>query len=90
MFAKIIWDILSPVYLPEKSVDDWKEIAIDYEKKCNFPHCLGSIDGKHIRSTKPPNSGSAFFNYKKYYSFVLMAICDAHYRFTWFDAGDYG
>ncbi|XP_043467573.1 protein ALP1-like isoform X1 [Leptopilina heterotoma] len=85
-----IWDILSPVYLPEKSVDDWKEIAIDYEKKCNFPHCLGSIDGKHIRITKPPNSGSAFFNYKKYYSFVLMAICDAHYRFTWIDVGDYG
>lgn len=28
--------------------DDWKIIASDFEKKWNFPHCLGALDGKHI------------------------------------------
>ncbi|XP_043469400.1 protein ALP1-like isoform X2 [Leptopilina heterotoma] len=85
-----VWEILSPIYLPEKSVDDWINISNEFERKWNFPNCLGAIDGKHIRIKKPPGSGSLFFNYKKYYSFVLMALCDADYRFTWIDVGDYG
>ena len=28
----------------------------------------------------PPNSGAAFYNYKSYYSFVLLAIVDARYK----------
>lgn len=85
-----VWNVLSPIYLPEKRVEDWIAIAEQYESRWNFPNCLGALDGKHIRNSKPPRSGSAFFNYKKYYSFVLMAICDPEYRFTWADIGDYG
>lgn len=28
--------------------DTWKQIAENYELKCNFPHCIGAVDGKHV------------------------------------------
>jgi len=48
-----IWDKLLPTYLPEPTVDMWKSKSKDFYKNCNFPNCLGSIDGKR---NQPQNS----------------------------------
>jgi len=45
----IIWNMLCPVVLPSSlTEEDWLDIAADFENQCNFPHCIGAIDGKHI------------------------------------------
>ena len=73
------------------SNEEWKEIARDFEAQWNFPHCIGAIDGKHIMMIQAPaRSGSTYFNYKKTFSIVLMAICDGNYSFTMADIGDAG
>lgn len=72
------------------TTEKWQKIANGYLSKTNFPHCLGAVDGKHIRLRKPDNSGSMYFNYKDYFSIVLLAVVDADYRFIYVNVGSYG
>jgi len=50
---------------------------------------VGGVDGKHIGMQCPPNTGSDYFNFKNYFSVVLVAVADANYYFTATD-GSYG
>lgn len=53
----------------------------------NFPNC---IDVKHVNIRALWNSGSLYFNYKMYFSSVLLAVVDAKYKFIIVDIGAYG
>lgn len=88
--CRIIWDVLQPHYLAQPTQEMWRHIADEFLEKWQFPNCIGALDGKHIRIQCPPNSGSQFSNYKKYFSLVLMAACDANYKFTIVDVGQFG
>ena len=58
--------------------------------KCNFPNCLGAVDGKHVATVPPPGDGSYFFNYKGYNSQVFIGIADSSYEFIYFSFGTNG
>ena len=85
------WKVLHIDYVQFPSTtQDWIGISKQFWRKWNFPNCLGAIDGKHILIQAPSNSGSLFYNYKGTYSIVLLAVCDANYRFIAFDIGEAG
>ncbi|XP_066952525.1 uncharacterized protein [Macrobrachium rosenbergii] len=68
----------------------WQEVAQGFEEWWNFPHVTGGIDGKHISLRNPPRGGTHYFNYKKFYSMVLLAIADASYKFLYVNVGAIG
>nr|CAI5841605.1 unnamed protein product [Callosobruchus analis] len=85
-----VWKIMKNECMPDPTEEKWREIAINFEKYANFPNCIGAVDGKHIRIVKPINSGSLCYNYKSFFSIVLLAVCDANFCFTYIDVGAFG
>ncbi|XP_070380725.1 uncharacterized protein [Dermacentor albipictus] len=85
-----IWDCLSPVVLAQPRKDEWEAIRKNFDSKWNFPNAVGCIDGKHFAITCPDGSGSEFYNYKGFYSLIMLALADANYRFILVDIGAQG
>lgn len=88
--CRALWVGLKDDFLKFPLGDQWEVIREGFWSEWNYPNCVGAIDGKHVRVRAPANSGSSFFNYKGFFSFILMAACDAKYRFTFVDVGAYG
>ncbi|KAI8440772.1 hypothetical protein MSG28_009100 [Choristoneura fumiferana] len=86
---KVLKQKLMPIAMPPSTKNDFKRIEKDFWEKWNMPNCISSIDGKHVRIRAPPNSGSLYFNYKDYFSIVMLALVDANYKFVAVDVGSY-
>lgn len=67
-----------------------KQKAAEFSYNWNFPNCILTIDGKHVRIRSASNSESLFHNYKHYFSIVLLAMVDAKYKFVAVDIGSFG
>lgn len=76
--------------MPTPKKEDWERIANEFWEIWNLLNCIGALGGKHVVIEAPPNSGSLYFNYKKTFSIVLLALVDAQYKFIAVDIGAYG
>ncbi|KAL4082834.1 hypothetical protein QTP88_029490 [Uroleucon formosanum] len=81
---------LTPIFLPDISTVDFNIKASEFMTKWNFPNCILVIDGKHIRIRSHNNTGSPFYNYKDYFSIVLLVMVDVNYKFIAVDIGSFG
>ncbi|XP_056417454.1 H/ACA ribonucleoprotein complex non-core subunit NAF1 isoform X1 [Hyla sarda] len=88
--CQALWDCLLADFLPQPSTEQWLGIAEKLQEVTQFPYCVGAIDGKHIRIQMPMHMGSEYYNYKKFFSTILMAVADAQYKFIAVDIGSYG
>lgn len=85
--CKKLWEVLLLECFSVITTDVLEETSQKFYNYANFPHCVGAIDGKHIRIIKPDNSVSTYYNYEDFFSFVLMAVVDADYCFVFVDTG---
>ena len=89
--CEAIWNRLNKNYVTVPSTKtEWEAISEDFMNIWDLPHCIGAIDGKHIRMVAPASSGSLYYNYKGFFSIILLAVCDAQYNFTYINVGEYG
>lgn len=81
-----------PIFLFQRptSEAEWKAISQEFQSRWNFPHCIGSIDGKHVQIVAPLHSGSLYFNYKGTFSIVFLGVADANYNLVYADVGCQG
>ena len=72
------------------SYEDFKHSMEKFGEEWQFPCAFSAVDGSHL-PTKCPNGGAQamkqYFNFKGFYSIVLMALVDAEYRFIWDSVG---
>ena len=70
--------------------EEWLVVSNGFKSKWNYPFCLGALDGKHIAIKQPAHSGSEYFNYKHFFSIILLALVDHNYRFLYVEVGASG
>ncbi|XP_068094485.1 uncharacterized protein [Hyperolius riggenbachi] len=88
--CKLIWKVLQPEFMPTPDVPMWEANMQLFWQKHDFPNCLGAVDGKHVRLVMPAFTGSLYYNYKKFFSLVVMAVVDPNLKFIYVDVGAYG
>ena len=60
-------------------------ISTGFERRWQVPHCCGALDGKHCIIQCLSKSGSAYWNYKKSFSVILMVLVNSKYKIIMVD-----
>lgn len=85
-----IWENMRKIAFIELNENKWIGIANGFNKNANYSNYIDAIDGKHTRVINPSGSASLYYNYKKYFSIVLLAVRDTDCKLTYIDNGAYG
>lgn len=86
----IVHEYAHEMLSPPDTEAQWRQLADDWYHRWNFPHVIGAIDGKHIACKAPANTGSDYFNYKGFFSVILLAVVSSDYKFLWIDVSGKG
>ena len=78
------------VFAFSTNADEWKEVAQKYGERWNFHHTCRALDGKHIAIRSPRHSGTLHYNYKGFFSIIILGLVDADYEFIGADVGAQG
>ncbi|XP_068103425.1 putative nuclease HARBI1 [Hyperolius riggenbachi] len=89
--CQAIIDVLVRDYMRlPNTPEEWNLVATQFQDLWQFPNCGGALDGKHVRIAAPAKSGSMYYNYKGFFSIILMAVANAKYEFVMVDVGKPG
>ena len=86
----IVEEYAGEVFRTPTTPEGWLEIAKGFQERWNFPHACGALDGKHVAIRKPKQSDSIYYNYKGFFSIVILVLCDANYKAIWAHVGSPG
>jgi hypothetical protein len=88
--AAVVDEYRDEVFRTPSNPAEWRKVADLYGRRWNLPHCCGALEGKHIALKQPRRTGTLYYNYKGFFSIVLLALVDADYKFLWAEVGANG
>lgn len=78
--SEIIHRILNSIHVVTPSTaGEWQEEAKEFGDIWQLAMCCGALDGKRVSILMPSNFGNVYYNYKNFFSIVLMACVDLVY-----------
>ena len=84
-----LWSETVGINFP-KTNDEFNEKLLDMDVEGQFPYAFAAIDGSHLPIKCPSDGQEAikqYYNFKNFYSVVLLGLPDANYRFIWASLG---
>ncbi|KAL3192606.1 hypothetical protein MRX96_058828 [Rhipicephalus microplus] len=72
------------------SPTDMEEHMREFFAVTGFPQGVGALDGCHFPVSPPKKYASDYYNYKGWYSMILLALVDHRYRFRYTNVGSPG
>ncbi|XP_060590666.1 uncharacterized protein LOC132745720 [Ruditapes philippinarum] len=88
--AAIVDEFRHGLLAPPQTAAEWRQISDNWMNSWNFPHVIGAIDSKHIACKSPANVRSDYFNFKGFFSVILLAVVTSDYKFLWIDVSGKG
>ena len=88
--ANLIVEKLWPVHVKFPNTKSVQSLINEMNDAWQFPGAYAAIDGCHISIKCPPGGAEArkeYYNFKNFYSLIMMGIIDSQYRFLWASTG---
>lgn len=89
-FCSVVVRRLEPRYVRFPSAQGLAEHLRQFTAVAGFPQGIGALDGCHIEVCPPKEHAADYFNYKGWYSTILLAVVDHQYRFMYTNVGSPG
>ncbi|KAL1434676.1 hypothetical protein MTO96_011451 [Rhipicephalus appendiculatus] len=89
-FCAVIVRKLEPKFIRFPKRSELAEHLRQFSAVTGFPQGVGALDGCHIEVCPPVEHASDYINYKGWYSTILLAVADHHYKFLYTNVGSPG
>ncbi|XP_077505085.1 uncharacterized protein LOC144114929 [Amblyomma americanum] len=89
-FCETVVATLEHEWVKMPTAVDMRAHIREFEAMCGFPQAVGALDGCHIAVSPPKEHASDYYNYKGWYSVILLALVDHKYHFRFVNAGSPG
>ncbi|KAL3178515.1 hypothetical protein MRX96_038410 [Rhipicephalus microplus] len=86
-FGDIVVEALEDQWVRMLAADEMTHHIREFYAVTGFPQAVGALDGCHFPVSPPKENAIDYYNYKGWYSVILLALVDHKYRFRYINVG---
>ncbi|XP_075733037.1 uncharacterized protein LOC142775489 [Rhipicephalus microplus] len=86
-FCEAIVSVLESDWIKMLSPSEMAEPIREFMAVSDFPQAVGALDGCHFPVSPPQEHVTDYYNYKGWYSIILLVLVNHEYRFRFINVG---